>query len=163
MALFVSPPQGRDGCSAVLACNHHRRILTLVLCSCHIDGVRIVRGFAIRPTRACLLILQDADVGTFGYSVVVCRTATTSLCAASAIATTTTRTCSARGVIGCDVLGTSCGRGWLCARCRRRRLFGIRRWRARHRRRRSLQIGGAGSISCLQIEAAGIADGGALW
>ena len=146
MATLVSSPQRRDGGCTVLARNDDGRALQLG------SGGGDVRGRIARRWRA---LLGEGKTGGLRDPVVEGRAAATAGGATRAITAPAARTGAGRGAVGGHV-----GRGSWGGH-----LVGGRRAAAERRNggRRPLEAHGPRRVARLLVEAAGIADGRALW
>lgn len=107
VALLISPPQGRDGGSTILAGDDHSRVLRLALQGCNIDSVRVVRDTGLYFARGRLPALEDVQTCALGNPVVVCRATAAAFRASRAIATATARARPLGRLVRSNILGPS--------------------------------------------------------
>lgn len=106
MPAFVSPPQGRDCCCAILACDNHRGIAILCLESIHIDGHRLVSGLnaaMAAAAAAAALSLHNIKLGALRHAIIVCRTTVAAFGTSRAVAAAAAGTGARLRCIGSNI------------------------------------------------------------
>lgn len=106
VSCFVSPPQGCDSCTAVLASNH--------------DALLCNRRPVCRALSLCLLIgimarCSERNLCSFRYAIVVRRTSAASVVTTGAVASSTSGAGSVGDLVCLDVVRAALHRCWRCA------------------------------------------------